>query len=48
MSVDNSDELKNRPSRVVKGGIPDSNATLIVGGVLALTLFILRVGLRRL
>jgi hypothetical protein len=38
MSVDHSDELKTRPSRVVKGGIPDSNATRIVGGVLTLAL----------
>ena len=38
MSVDHSDELKNRPSGVVKGGIPNSNATRIVGGVLTLAI----------
>jgi hypothetical protein len=38
MSVDHSDELKNQPSRVVKGGRPDSNAIRIVGGVLTLAL----------
>lgn len=38
MPVDHSDELKSRPSRIVKGGIPDSNASRVVGGILTLAL----------
>ncbi len=40
-SVEYSDELKNRPSREVKAGVPDSNMPRTVGGIIFLGIVVL-------
>ncbi len=39
-SVDQSDDLKNRPHRIVKAGTPDTDAWRILGGIICLCLLV--------